>query len=385
MRRIYLDHNATTPVRPEVLEALLPFYAGSFGNPSSIHHEGRVAREAVEAAREQVATFCGCQPAEVVFTSCGSEADNLAIKGVAAAAESAGRHIITTAVEHPAVLNACLYLESRGWRITRLPVDGQGLLDPQEVRRALAPDTVLISVMLANNETGVLFPVAEVGEIAADARIPFHCDAVQGAGRVPVTIRGTGAGLLALSGHKLYGPKGVGALVVRTGTKLHPLVHGGAQERNRRGGTENVAAIVGFGSACQLAAGELAAEAPRLAGLRDLLEGEILRRIPDCVVNGGGALRLPNTSNISFAGVRADSLLPALDLKGFSVSSGSACSSGTLRRSPVLAAMGVDEGRAACSVRFSLGRDNRREDVETLLEVLPEVVERLRGGRGEGR
>lgn len=375
---LYMDYNATTPVHPEVLEAFLPFYRDRFGNPSSIHWAGRQVKGAVEEAREKVASLLNCEPVEVVFTSCGTEADNMAIKGVAAALRSRGNHIITTRVEHPAVLNSCLYLEQFGHRVTRLEVDREGLPDLAELEAAITGETILISVMAANNETGALLPVTEIGELAARHRLYFHCDAVQAAGKVPVDCRELQVSLLALSGHKLGGPKGIGALVVRKGVKLHPLVHGGSQERNRRAGTENVAGIVALGEACELAQASLPAEAGRLQRLRDRLEGGILARISDSQANGHGARRLPNTTNLSFAGVEADSLLVNLDLHGIAASSGAACSSGSLKASHVLAAMRVEPALARGSVRFSLGRENADADVDFVLEVLPGIVARLR-------
>jgi cysteine desulfurase len=373
-----MDYNATTPVHPEVLEALLPFYREAFGNPSSIHWAGRRVKGAVEEAREKVALLVHCDPAEVVFTSCGTEADNMAIKGVAAALRQKGNHIITTGVEHPAVLNACLYLEHEGFEITRLDVDGFGMLDLESLEAALTERTILISVMYANNETGTIFPVREIGAIAARHRVMFHCDAVQAVGRIPLDCRGDNVHLLSLSGHKLYAPKGIGALVVRKGVKLHPLLHGGSQERNRRGGTENVAGIVALGTACELARQTMTIEAPRIRELRDRLETGIRERIPGATVNGDSDRRLPNTSNLSFPGTTADSLLMNLDLAGIAVSSGAACSSGTLKHSHVLAAMGVEPAIAGGSVRFSLGRENTAADVEYLLDVLPGIVARLR-------
>lgn len=377
---IYMDYNATSPVPPPVLEALLPFYGERFGNPSSIHWAGRAVKGALEEAREQVAALAGCDPSEVVFTSCGTEADNMAIKGAAAALSGKGNHIITTTVEHPAVLNTCLYLESQGWEITRLPVDAEGIVAPETVEEAITPRTVLISAMLANNETGVLFPVSEIGAIAARRGVYFHCDAVQAAGKLPIDCKGMNIALLALSAHKLGAPKGVGALVVRRGVKLRPLIHGGSQERNRRAGTENVAGIVAFGKACHMALDSMDAEGIRLARLRDRLEQRILETIPGARVNGHPVKRLPNTLNISFAGCEADSLLLSLDLKGIAASSGSACASGTLKNSHVLSAMGVEAAVAKGAVRFSLGWGNTEGEVEYVLTHLPEIVERLRTG-----
>jgi cysteine desulfurase len=375
---VYMDYNATTPVCPDVLEAFLPFYQERFGNPSSIHWAGRPVKVALEEAREKVAGLVNCEPVEVVFTSGGSEADNMAIKGVAAILRNSGNHIITTRIEHPAVLNSCLYLEQNGCRITMLDVDRDGIPDLAELEAAITRETILISVMAANNETGVLMPVSEIGELATRRRIYFHCDAVQAAGKVPIDCRELQTGLLSISGHKLGGPKGIGALVVRKGVKLHPLVHGGSQERNRRAGTENVPGIVGLGVACELALASLSDEPHRLEQLRDRLEKGILARIPGVRVTGSGAKRLPNTSNLSFAGLEADSLLVSLDLRGIAASSGAACGSGALKASHVLAAMGVDPDMARGSVRFSLGRENTETDVDFVLEALIGIVARLR-------
>lgn len=375
---IYMDYNATTPVHPDVLEALLPYYKESFGNPSSIHWAGRMVKGALEEAREKVAALVGCDPVEVVFTSCGSEADNMAIKGVAATLRGKGNHIITTAVEHPAVLNACLYLESNGFEITRLGVDRQGIVDLDELEATINEKTILVSAMFANNETGVLFPIREIGEIAARRGVYLHCDAVQAVGKAPVDCRQMGIRLLALSGHKLGAPKGIGALIIRKGVKLHPLIHGGSQERNRRAGTENVAGIVALGKACEIAKAEMAAEATRLKALRDRLEQGILVQFPDVRLNGHPENRLPTTTNLSFPRMEADSLLLNLDLAGVAVSSGSACSSGTLKTSPVLAAMGVEPALARGSVRFSLGRGTTEKEVDFVLAALPEIIERLR-------
>jgi cysteine desulfurase len=374
----YLDYNATTPVHPAVLEAFLPFYGERFGNPSSIHWAGRLVKGAIDEAREQVAALVNCDPAEVVFTSGGTEADNMAIKGVAAALRTKGNHIITTRTEHPAVVNSCAYLEKLGYRLTWLPVDGEGLVDIAALAAAITEQTVLIALMAANNETGTLLPVAEIGALAMERRVYFHCDGVQAAGKVPLDFKSMQATFLALSGHKIGAPKGIGALVVRKGAKLYPLLHGGAQERNRRGGTENVAGIVGFGKACELAKAALGGETARLNGLRDRLESGILAAIPDARLNGHPQQRLPNTSNLAFRGVTADSLLFNLDLQGIAASSGSACSSGTLKSSPVLAAMGIPPDYAQGAVRFSLGWQTSAADIEHVLAVLPGIVARLR-------
>ncbi len=378
MRHIYLDYNATTPVHPEVLEAFLGFYREQFGNPSSIHWAGRRVKGAVEKAREKVALLVNCEPVEVIFTSCGTEADNMALKGVAAALGDRGNHIITTRSEHPAVVNSCLALEQQGYEITWLAVDRNGMPDLDELEAAITARTILISVMFANHETGVLLPVQEIGAIAARRRVYFHCDAVQAVGKVPVDFKGLNVGLLALSGHKLYAPKGIGALVVRKGVKVAPLIHGGPQERNRRAGTENVAGIVALGKACELALDAITAESRRIAVLRDRLEEGLLSAIPDARVNGHRERRLPNTTNLSFPGAEADSLLLNLDLQGIAASSGSACSSGTLKASAVLAAMGVEPAYARGAVRFSLGRETTEGEIDYVLQVLPDIVERLR-------
>ena len=378
---IYMDYNATAPVHPKVLEAFLPFYRESFGNPSSIHMAGRRAKGAIEEAREKVAHFLGCEPIEVIFTSSGTEADNMAVKGIASSLRGRGNHIITTRVEHPAVLNTMLHLEQEGFEITRLDVDREGIPDLARLEACITDRTILISVMHANNETGTILPVGEIGAIAGRHRVVFHCDAVQAAGKIPMDCREINAGLLAISGHKMGAPQGIGALVVRRGVKLHPFIHGGSQERNRRAGTENVAGIVALGRACELAQDSLLTESARIGALRDLLELGIISTIPDVRINGHKEKRLPNTSNISFAGCEADSLLANLDLEGIMASSGAACSSGTLRVSHVLSAMGIEPAMAKASLRFSLGRENSEADLDHLLGVLPGIVERLRKSR----
>lgn len=375
---IYMDYNATAPVHPEVLEVLLPFYGDRFGNPSSIHGAGRRARCTVEEARERVARLVNCSASEVVFTASGSEADNMAIKGAAAAFRHKGNHVIATTVEHPAVAKTCRWLESQGYEVSWLPVDGSGLPDPDRLEKLITGQTILITAMYANNETGTLLPIKELGTIAARHGICFHCDAVQAAGRVPIDCRDLNIQLLSLSGHKIGAPQGTGALIVRNGVKLMPLIHGGHQERNRRGGTENVAGIAAFGASCDLAGARLAIEAERMGRLRDRLEQGIISRIRGVAVNGDRDRRLPNTANLSFAGIVAESLLMALDLEGVAVSAGAACSSGTVRVSPVLAAMGVSPDLAKGAVRFSFGWGNSDEDVDRVLDLLPEIVERLR-------
>jgi cysteine desulfurase len=378
IRRIYLDNNATTPLDPAVLEALLPFYREVFGNPSSIHQEGRRARQALETAREQVACLVGCNSSEIIFTSSGTEADVMALLGVCSALRSRGNHLITISTEHPAVLNTCRHLQCQGVEVTIIPVDRQGIPDLEQLEKSICERTILISAMYANNETGTVLPVQEIATIARRRKIAFHCDAVQAVGKIPIEMRRSSIDLLAISGHKLYSPKGVGALAVRSGIKLHPLMHGGSQERNRRGGTENVGAIVGFGIACELALQRIHDDMKRIAALKRRLLDGIGLIVPDVVHNGHREHSLPNTLNLSFPGLAADSLLMGLDLAGIAVSSGSACSSGTIKESPVLRAMGVPSDLARCSLRFSLGRQNTEEEIDTVLELFPEIVARAR-------
>jgi cysteine desulfurase len=378
LRRIYFDHNATTPVDPEVSRAMLPYFEQTFGNASSIHSFGQQARAAVEQARERVAALVGARPAEIVFTSGGTEADNLAIFGLVRAARAERKHIVTTSIEHHAVLNACQALEATGVQVTYLPVSSAGLVDPDDVRRALRPETLLVSVMFANNELGVVQPIEEIGRIAAEADVWFHTDAVQGAGKLPIDVRRLGVDLLALSGHKLYAPKGVGALYVRSGTRIEPLAYGGHHERDRRPGTENVPGIVALGVAAELAMNKIATEPARLAALRDRLERGALERIPAVRVNGAGAPRVANTSNIAFSCVEGESLVIALDLKGVACSTGAACSSGAIEPSHVLTAIGLDAADARASLRFSLGRANVEEEIDLALAILCEAVEHLR-------
>jgi cysteine desulfurase len=378
VKRIYMDNNATTPVRPEVLEAMLPFYREQFGNPSSVHWAGRAVAGAVEKAREQVARLINCSPAEVVFLSCGSEGDNMAIKGTADALRDKGNHIITTAVEHPAVLETCKFMEKQGYRVTYLPVDRDGMLDLAELEAAITDQTILISVMWANNETGNLYPIEKIGAIARKYKVRFHTDAVQAVGKVPVDVQKANVDMLVLSGHKLGAPKGVGAMYVRRGTKMTPLLHGGHQERNRRAGTHNVAAIVGLGLACELAGAEMEETMARVRRLREKLEQGITNAIPHVKLNGHPTQRLPNTLNISFAYIEGESLLLNFDMKGVAASSGSACTSGSLEPSHVMGAMCVEITLAHSSTRFSLGRDNTEEDVDYVLEILPPIVQRLR-------
>jgi cysteine desulfurase len=378
MRHIYMDHNATTPLREEALVAMLPYLQEEFGNPSSLHSFGRQARKAVETAREQVAVTLGARPREIVFTGCGTESDNQAIKGVAYANRDKGDHLITTQVEHKAVLQACQYLEKQGFRVTYLPVDRYGVVDPDDVARAITGQTVLVSVMFANNEVGTVQPIAEIGRICQERGVTFHTDAVQAVGKLPVDVTELGVDLLSLSAHKFYGPKGVGALYVRQGTKIDPLLHGGHQEWGRRAATENVAGIVGLGKAIELRRGEMAAEADRLATLRERLYEGIAARIDHVYLNGHPTRRLPGTLSLCFDYVEGEGIIMGLDLAGVAVSSGSACTSASLEPSHVLLAMGVRPATAQGSIRFSLGRENTEEDVDRVLDVLPPIVERLR-------
>ncbi|TET92560.1 cysteine desulfurase NifS [Candidatus Aerophobetes bacterium] len=378
MKRIYLDHNATTPLHPEVLEAMLPYYKEAFGNPSTIYSFGQETRKATDEARETVANLIGASPEEIIFTSGGTEADNLALKGVPAALEKKGKHIVASSIEHHAVLSTLKYLEKRGYQVSFLPVDEHGWLDPGEVEEAITSQTVLISVMHANNEVGTIEPISEIGEIAQKAGIYLHTDAVQTIGKIKVNVDDLKVDLLSLSAHKFYGPKGVGALYVRKGTRIYPLLHGGYQERRRRAGTENVAGIVGLGKAAEIAPKEMVQQSRRESNLRDRLEKMIRENINHCQLNGHPTQRLPNTLNISFEFIEGESLILNLDLKGIAASTGSACTSGSLEPSHVLMAMGVAPEIAQGSIRFSLGRDNQKEDIDYTVENLVEIVTRLR-------
>jgi cysteine desulfurase len=378
MRRIYLDHAATTPTHPEVVKAMLPFFSDAFGNPSSIYSYGQEAKGALEEARIKVAELIGARSEEIVFTSGGTEADNYALKGIAYANEHKGNHIITTPIEHHAVLEACKFLEKNGIRITCLPVDKYGLVDPDDVKKAITDRTIVISVMHANNEVGTIEPVEEIGKIAREAGVYFHSDAVQTAGHIPVNVDELGVDLLSISGHKLYGPKGVGALYVRKGTKLVPLVHGGEHEKRRRAGTENVPGIVGLGKAVQLAGQEMSKEAERLTYLRDKLIRGLEKKIDRVRLNGHPAKRLPNNINVSVDFVEGESMILNLDLEGICASTGSACSSASLEPSHVLLALGLSPEQAHGSLRFTLGRENTEADIERALAVLPGIVAKLR-------
>jgi cysteine desulfurase len=375
MRRVYLDNNATTPVLPEVFEAMRPYFAEHFGNASSIHHHGQETRAAVERARESAAALLGCRASEVVFTSGGTEGDNLAISGLACA----GDHVISSTIEHHAVLNSCKHLEAMGCEVTYVPVDGRGLVDPDDVRRALRPNTKLIAIMMANNETGVLQPVEEIGKVAAEADVYFHTDAVQAAGKVAIDVKRIGCDLLSISGHKLHAPQGVGAIYVRKGTILQPMFYGGSHERSRRAGTENVPGIIGLGKAAEVAREALErGDLAKMSAMRDQIEQKILSEVEATGVNGEGAPRVPNTTNIHFDYIEGEALVIALDLKGLAVSTGAACSSGAIEPSHVLTAMGLPPEIARASLRFSLGKQNTPEDVEFALDLLPQTVARLR-------
>jgi cysteine desulfurase len=375
MHRIYLDNNATTPLLPEVFQAMRPYFGEHFGNASSIHHHGQQTRAAVEDARESVAALLGCRAVEIVFTSGGTEADNLAVAGLVAA----GDHVVTSSIEHHAVLMACKHLEDVGVEVTVLPVDGRSLVDPSDLRRALRPNTKLISVMMANNETGVLQPVEEIGKIAAEAGVCFHTDAVQAAGKVAIDVKQIGCHALSISGHKLHAPQGVGALYVRKGTRLRPLFYGGRHERSRRAGTENVPGIVGLGKAARIAKEALnRGEDKMMAAMRDRLQMGVLTQVGEAGVNGDGAARVPNTTNIHFDHIDGEALVIALDLKGVAVSTGAACSSGAIEPSHVLMAMGLRPDQARASIRFSLGKQTVAEDIDYALALVPETVARLR-------
>jgi cysteine desulfurase len=375
-RRVYLDHNASTPVHPEVVDAMLPYFGGRFGNPSSVHAFGREAREGLDTAREQIAHFLRVGKDEVVFTSGGTESDNMAIKGVAMARGKG--HIITSRIEHHAVLRTCQNLETMGFDVTYVPVDGDGVVDPDEVRRAVRSDTILISIMHANSEVGSIEPAAEIGRIARERGISFHVDAVQTFGKVPIDLDGFGIDLLSFSAHKIYGPKGVAGLFIKKGTKMVSVQHGGEHERRRRAGTENVPGIVGFGKAVEVRGREMAAEAVRVTALRDRLWEGISARVADVRLNGHPTQRLPGTCNMCFRGVESESIVLGLDLKGVGVSAGSACTSGNVEPSYVLVAMGVPIDWAMGSVRCSLGRSTTAEDIEYVIESAVPLVEKLR-------
>jgi len=378
MKRIYLDYAATTPTHPEVVKAMLPYFTETFGNPSSLYSYGQEAKRATDEARSKVARLIGARGGEIVFTSGGTEADNFAIKGVAYASEGRGDHIITSAIEHHAVIETCKFLGKRGFSVTYLPVDGYGLVDPDDVKRAITDKTILISVMHANNEIGTIEPIAELGKIAREAGIYLHSDAVQVVGHIPVDVSELGVDLLSMSAHKLCGPKGVGALYIRKGTKLTSFLHGGEQENGRRASTENVPGIVGFGRAAELAGQEMGEEPVRLARLRDRFIKGLLEGIDHTRLNGHPEKRLPNNVNISVKFVEGESICLNLDLEGICASTGSACSSASLKSSHVLLALGLLPEQAHGSLRFSLGNWTSEEEIERVLEVLPQIVARLR-------
>src|SRR5256885_6465654 len=374
MRRAYFDNNASTPSRPEVFDAMRPHFGEHFGNASSIHHHGQETRAAVERARESVADLLGCRASEIVFTSGGTEGDNLAIFGLA----KAGDHVITSTVEHHAVMNACKQFAKKGCEVTSIPVDGRGRVDPDDVKRALRPATKLITIMTANNETGVLQPVEDIGKVAAEADVYFHTDAVQAAGKIAIDVNKFGCDLLTISGHKIHAPQGVGALYVRKGTLLEAMLYGGSHERSRRAGTENVPGIIGLGKAAEIALGAFErGDDKKMAAMRDQLE-TTLREIEATGTNGESAPRVPNTANVYFDYIEGEALVIALDLKGLAVSTGAACSSGAIEPSHVLTAMGLRPDRARASIRFSLGKQNTANDVDFALSLVPGTVARLR-------
>ncbi len=380
-----MDHSATTPVAPEVLAAMLPYFSEKFGNASSLHRSGREAREALEASREKVAGLLGAKPEEIIFTSGGTESDNLALKGIARRNQKTGKHIITTQIEHPAILETCRQLEKEGFELTYLPVNHEGLVELSTLEEAIRPDTILISVMHANNEVGTIQPLEEIGKLAAEKEIYLHTDAVQSVGRIPVNVDDLRVDLLSLSAHKLYGPKGVGALYIRKGTKIESIIQGGGHERRLRSGTENVSGIVGLARAAELAGDTMTSEVERLAGLRDHLAEQVLGRIKESWINGSMKLRLPGNLNFGFKYVEGESLLLFLDSKGICVSTGSACSSHKLEPSHVLMSLGLKPEECHGSLRITLGMSNTPDEVEYVAESIVEAVERFRGISALGR
>ncbi len=377
-KTIYFDHNATTPVNPIVFKAMEPFYKEEFGNASSLHGKGRPARHAVDNARHILASFLGASDEDILFTSGGTESDNIAIKGVCWANQDKGNHIITSLIEHSAVLSTCKFMEKNGYKVTYLPVDKFGMVSTEDLKKAITDKTVLISIMHANNETGTIQPIKELAKIAKEKKILFHTDAVQSFGKLDIDVDNIGVDLLSVSAHKIYGPKGVGALYLRKGVKIIPLSHGGHHERNLRAGTENVPGIVGFGKAVELASGDRKEKNRHLSALRDRLHNGLTKAIADVYLNGHPTERLPNTANLSFKYIEGESIMLNLDFKGICVSTGSACTSGTLEPSYVLTAMGVEAANAQGSIRFSLGEENTVEEVEYCISVLPEIITRLR-------
>lgn len=375
---IYMDHAATTPVNPKVLEAMLPYFSDRFGNASSIYSIGRESKKAIDEARDKVAKAIGAMPREIFFTGSGTEADNWAVKGIAYANREKGNHIITTSIEHHAVYHACQYLESDGFEVTYLPVDENGLVSPKQVLDAIRPETILITIMFANNEIGTIQPIGEIGKITREKGVIFHTDAVQAVGNVPINVVDLNIDLLSLSGHKFYGPKGAGALYIRKGVKITTFLHGGAQERGRRASTENIPGIVGLGKAIELATQNIDEYNKKLIDLRDRTIEEVMKKIPFVKLNGDRHKRLPGNVNFSFEFIEGESLLLMLDMKGIAASSGSACTSGSLDPSHVLLAIGLPHEIAHGSLRITFGEDNTHEDVDYLMEVLPMIVERLR-------
>ncbi|MFZ2537228.1 cysteine desulfurase NifS [Methanothrix sp.] len=385
MKRIYMDHSATTPVAPEVQAAMLPYFGEKFGNASSLHRSGREAKEALEDSREKVAALLGARAEEIIFTSGGTESDNLALKGIARKNQKLGKHIITTQIEHPAILETCRALEKDGFEVTYLPVTGEGLVELSTLEAAIRPDTILISVMHANNEVGTIQPLEEIGRLAAERDIYLHSDAVQSVGKIPVNVDDLGVDLLSLSAHKLYGPKGVGALYIRKGTKLESIIQGGGHERRLRSGTENISGIVGLARAAELAERDMPREAERLAGLRDRLAELVLGKVKDAWINGTMKKRLPGNLNFGFKYVEGESLLLFLDSKGICVSTGSACSSHKLEPSHVLMSLGLKAEECHGSLRITLGMSNTMEEIEYVAESIVEAVERFRGISALGR
>jgi cysteine desulfurase len=378
MKTIYLDNNATTQVAPEVLQAIMPYFHEKYGNPSSAHSFGGQVARKIREAREQVALLLGAEPEEIIFTSCGTESDNTAVMS-ALATQAGKKHVVTSRVEHPAVRSLGAHLAGRGYRVTEIPVDGEGHLDMERYKKSLTPDTAIVTLMWANNETGVLFPVEEAARMARERGILFHTDAVQAVGKMPIRIKEKAIDMLSLSGHKLHAPKGVGVLYVRKGSKFSPFLIGGHQERGRRGGTENTAGIIGLGKACELAALRMEEENSRVKSLRDKLENGLLSAVSNCRVNGDRSNRLPNTANISFEFVEGEAILLMMDEFGICASSGSACTSGSLQPSHVLRAMGVPFTMAHGSIRFSLSVYNTEEEIDFVLSKVPAIIERLRG------
>jgi cysteine desulfurase len=378
MRAIYLDYAATTPAHPDVVKAMEPYFTEKFGNPSSIYSIGQQAKEALEKSRRTVATLIGARPEEIVFTGSGTEADNFALEGVAFANEHKGNHIITSAVEHHAVLETCKFLEKRGFKVTYLPVDRYGMVYSDDVKKAITDKTILVSIMFANNEIGTIQPISEIAKIVKDAGIYFHTDAVQAAGHLPINVNSAGIDMLSLSAHKLYGPKGVGVLYIRRGTKMVSFMHGGAQERGRRASTENVAGIAGLAAACELAKADMDGESKRLISLREKLSDGILSKIERSRLNGHPTERLPNNVNISFEFVEGESMCLNLDLEGICTSTGSACSSSNAEPSHVLLAIGLPPQQAYGSLRFTLGRWTTEDDINKVIEILPPIVIKLR-------